>query len=312
MPRNLRGSYKEKGIPIVISPTGGRAFFVNANSSNEAQHKTAVDDSGSGYGVAWDSPFATIDYAVNQCVANRGDVIYVAPEHTENLAADSAVDVDVAGVAVVGIRRGRLMPTLTATAIAGDIKLAANNTSVHNIRSVGGVDATTGVLEISGADCAVIDCEYRDSTGQATDTIITVDGADRLLIDGYRHMGAAGAGANSAIALDGSDDLEIKNFYIYGNFAVGGIDFRTTLSARVKIHRGDIWTANAADIGIVDTITSSTGSIGPDINIMLADNAANITEAVTGATFQVFDPIYVCNLVNEKGLLLNWTASTDA
>lgn len=272
----------------------------------------STNGSASNGGLSWDDALITIDAAVNKCTASNGDVIWVAPFHAENLAADSAVDIDLAGVTVIGVRYGKQMPTLTATAIAGDCKLAAANVTVQNIRFLSGVDATTGVVEISGADCALLNCEFRDSVDQATDAIITVSGADRLLIDGLRFYGAAAAGANSAIALVGSDDAEIRNCQIYGNFAVGAIDCRTTLSARIWVHDCTIWTANAADIAVVDTITSSTGTIGPDIQIMLADNAANITTAVTGATFQLFDPVYVCNLVNEKALLINWTASTHA
>ena len=281
----------------------GDIWFVD--STNAAASDTA------GFGKNPDAPFATVDYAVGKCTARKGDVIYALPGHAETLGADSAVDVDVAGVKIVGLGHGADRATFNATAIAGDFKMAAASITIENLLFTGGVDATTGILEISGADCKVINCEYRDVTGQATDAILTVDGADRLLIDGYKHIGAAGAGANSAIALDGSDDAEIKNFNIYGNFAVGAIDLRTTLSARVNIHDGFIWTVNAADIAIVDTITSSTGSIGPNLQLMLKDNAANITTAVTGATFQLFDPVYVCNLVDEKGMLINWTASTD-
>jgi hypothetical protein len=279
----------------------GTEFFVDATNGLDTNS-----------GVDWENALATIDAAVNKCTASSGDKIIVAPFHTESLAADSAIDVDLAGVTIIGVRFGRHMPTLNATAIAGDCKLAAANCTIQNIRFTGGVDATTGCLEVSGADCAVIDCEFRDVTGQATDALITVDGADRLLIDGWQHFGAAAAGGNSAIALDGSDDCEIRNCYIYGNFAVGAIDLRTTLSARVNIHDCKIWTANSADIAIVDTITSSTGFVGPNLFIMLADNAANITTAVTGATFQMIDPVYVCNLVNEKAMLSNWTASTHA
>lgn len=285
---------------LIIYPltTPGNDYCVDSNTGAAGNR-----------GTDWDNAMATIDQAVN--LAAAGSTIWVHPAHAENLAADSAVDSDVAGVAIRGIRHGRLMPTLTNTAAAGDFKLAAAGTSVSDIRFLGGVDIGTGILEVTSTDCAILNCEYRDVTGQATDVIMGVDGADRLLIDGWKHFGAAAAGGNSAIALDGCDDVEVRNFYIYGNFAVGAIDFRTTLSARVNVHKGKIWTANAADIAIVDTIGSSTGFIGPDIEIMLTDDAANITEAVTGATFQLMDPVYVCNKVNEKGLLINWTASTD-
>jgi len=291
------------GGDLVLYPPDhpGNAFFVDSNSGSDTNK-----------GTSWENALATIDAAVNKCTADNGDVAWVHPAHAENLGADSAIDIDLAGVSVVGIRRGRLMPTLTATAIAGDCKLAAAGVSIRNLRFLGGVDATTGLIEVSAADCAILDCEYRDSVDQATDVIITTAAADRLLVDGFKVFGAAAAGADSAIALVGADDVEIRNFYLYGNFAVGGIDFRTTLSARARIHTGTIWTANAADIAIVDTVGSSTGFIGPDLQIMLKDNAPNITTAITGATFQVMDPVYVANLVNEKGMLINWAASTHA
>jgi hypothetical protein len=288
-----------------IEDQPGDIWFVDSG-----QTTTGADSAG--YGRNPDQPFLTLDYAIGNCTASNGDTIYVMPGHTETLGADSAVDVDVAGLTIIGLGRGAARPTFNATAIAGDFKLAAASTHIENLLFTSGVDATTGILEISAADCTVKNCEFRDTVGQATDCLITVDGADRLLIEECKWIMAAAAGANSAIALDGSDDCVIRDFSIYGNFAVGAIDLRTTASARVDISNGYIWTANAADICIVDTVTGSTGKIGPDLELMLTDNAANITTAVTGATFHLFDPVYVCNLVNEKGMLINWTASTHA
>ena len=287
-----------------IEDQPGDIWFVDSG-------QTSTGSDAVGYGRNPDQPFLTLDYAIGNCTASNGDTIYVMPGHAESLGADSAVDVDVAGLTIIGLGKGAARPTFTATAIAGDFKLAAASTHIENLLFLSGIDATTGLLEVSAADCTVKNCDFRDSVDQATDMLITVDGADRLTIEGCRFIMAAGAGANSAIALDGSDDCIIRDFKIYGNFAVGAIDFRTTASARANIYDGYIWTANAADIAIVDTITGSTGKIGPDLELMLTDNAANITEAVTGATFHLMDPVYVCNLAGEKGLLINWTASTD-
>ena len=288
---------------VVVADQGkstGERWFVHSG--------TGTDEAG--YGATPEAPFATLDYAVGK--SSAGDVIYVMPGHAESLGADSAVDIDVAGIRVIGLGWGAMRPTFTATAVVGDFKLAAASIVIENLLFLSGIDATTGMVEVSGADCQILGCEMRDSVGQATDLLITVDGADRLLIDGLKIVGAAAAGANSAIALVGADDTEIRNFSIYGNFAVGAIDLRTTLSARVNIHDGKIWTENAADIGMVDTVTGSTGWVGPNLNIMLKDNAANITTAVTGATLQMVDPVYVCNLAGEKAMLIDWTASTDA
>ena len=276
----------------------------------DSGHSAATD--GAGYGRSPFAPFATLDYAVSHGDIATGDTIFLMPGHAENLAADSDVDVDVSNLQIIGLGWGGCRPTFTATAIAGDFKLAASCGILRNILFLSGVDATTGLLEVSSADWLIDNCEFRDSVDQATDMLVALDGSDRLHIKDCIFTMAAGAGANSAIAIVSSDDVHIEGCTIYGNFAVGAIDFRTTASARANIHDCKIWTANAADIAIVDTITASTGWIGPNLQIMLADNAANITTAVTGATFQMVDPVYICNLVNEKAMLSNWTASTHA
>jgi len=132
-------------------------------------------------------------------------------------------------------------------------------------------------------------------------------------LSNFEFDGAVAAGANAGIAIVGGDGIKIHDFIADGNFAVGFIDIRTTATTDLKVWNVvSFRTRNAADIFIVDTITGSTGTIGPNLNLRLADNAANITEAITGATFVAFPPIYVVNLAGEMGMALNWTASTDA
>jgi hypothetical protein len=301
----MLGSRQQPGGYFVaqdLAQHPNNVWFVDSNSGTD----------GTGYGRSKAAPFASLDYAVSHGSVETGDTFVLMPGHAENLAADSDVDVDVSNLHIMGLGWGGCRPTFTATAIAGDFKLAASCGIIENILFLSGVDATTGLLEVSSADWLIRNCEFRDSVGQATDMLVALDGSDRLHIKDCIFTMAAAAGANSAIAIVSSDDVHIEGCSIYGNFAVGAIDLRTTASARIDIHDCYIWTANAADICIVDTITGSTGRIGPNLQLMLNDNAANITTSVTGATFHLFDPVYVCNLVNEKGMLINWTASTHA
>lgn len=279
--------------------TGGDIWYVNSNQTSNTET-----------GKDWDHAVTTIDAAVNLCTASAGDIILVHPSHAENLAADSAIDIDVAGVTVIGVRRGRQMPTLTATAVAGDCKLAANNVTIANLRFVGGIDATTGVIEVTGDDCAVIDCEYRDSTGQATDILIT-DNAMRLLIDGFRVIGASADGGDTAIMLDECDHAEIKNCHIIGNFDLGAIQCRTTASDDIWIHDCVIKTFGSEDLGIKDLVTASTGFIGPNIHIQLADDADNLAEAVTGATFVIIGDVTVVNKAGQKSISIPWEESAE-
>ena len=299
-PNGFANGITIRNVPLAVTHPG-KVFWVHSGTGSDGNKGT------------YDRPFGTIDYAVGMCTANKGDIIMVKPGHTETVIAAAGLDLDVAGIAIVGLGVGSLRPTVNfTTATTADMDVDAANISVYNILFTGGIDALAGPIDVNAADFSLINCEYRDVTGQATDVIIADAGADRLLIDGHFHNGAAAAGGASAIALIGMDTPVIRNFTINGNFSVGAIDIRTTAAVDVDIANGYIWTKNAADIAIIDTVTGSTGKIGPNLYCMLTDNAANITEAVTGATFHYFDDIYVVNLAGEKAMLINKTASTDA
>lgn len=285
-------------------------WFVGSTYTN------ASDAVGNGRSPA--APFATLDYGVSHGDIDTGDTIYVLPGHVEDLDEDGAVNVDVSNLQILGLGWGGCRPTFTCTAVAGDFKLAASCGRLENILFINAVDDSTGLLEISAADWTLRDIEIRETSGAvfADVMILTVDGADRLHINGLRIIGNAADGAVSAIELDGSDDLHIENFYLRGNYDTGAIQYITTASLYGRIHNGTIWqeddTAGAAGVQmILDTVTGSSGIMGPFLNLVGIVDAANITEAITGATFNVIDPVYVNNAVNEKGMLINWTASTD-
>lgn len=299
-PNGFANGVVVRGLPLLTAYPGEVFWVDSVNGSNSNKGTFA-------------RPFASIDYAVGRCTASRGDIIVAKPGHVETVTAAGGLDLDVAGICVLGLGSGSLRPTVNfTTAVGADMDVDAANITVVNLLFTGGVDALTGPIDVNAADFSLIGCEYRDVTGQATDVIVADANADRLWIEGYFHNGAAAAGGASAIALIGMDNPVIKNFKLVGNFSVAAIDCRTTAVVDLDISNGYIWTKNAADVCIKDTITASTGKIGPSLYLMLTDNAANITEAVTGATFHLFDDVYVCNLVNEKAVLINWTASTDA
>ena len=308
MPTRYPRGVSSYGVPLIgseDSAPNSSHFFVDSGHAQASNGNDGEDPN---------TPMASIDAAVARCAANNGDVIHVLPGHVETITGANGLDLDVAGIKVKGYGYGLARPQINlTTAVAASMRLNAASVIVENIRVTGGVDAITNAIVINGVtDCILRGIELRDVTGQVAIGLACSDGTDRLIIDGYRHIGDSAAGTTRAMQFDGCDDLILRNFYIYGNFSTTPINFVTTLSARVWIHSGYTWTENAADTGVVDTITGSTGTIGPDVFIVLQDNAANITEAVTGATFQIMDPVYVVNAVNEKALLIDWTASTDA
>lgn len=307
-PAGFAAGISIRGVPL-IQTHPGQVFWVGNRTTGLMSGQRGASDGNKG---TFDSPFSTLDYAISQCVADRGDIVFVKPGHAETIASATALALDVAGVAVVGLGQGSNRPTFNLTATDSKIAMSAANCAFWNCLVLGGIDAIVSAIVVSAADC-VLQLNYRDVTGQCTDCVLTTAGAVRLFIDVNDYDGATAAGTNAGIAIVGGSHIEIVGRYMDGNFAVGGIDIRTTATLNLLVHKFEYFrTRNSADIFIVDTITGSTGQIGPDINLRLQDNAANITEAITGATFVVQDPVYVVNLAGEKGMLINTTASTDA
>jgi len=282
--------------------TTGSVFFVHSGTGSDSP----------GRGTNPDEPFASIDYAVGRCTASKGDVIYVMPGHTETVTAAGGLDLDVVGISIIGLGNGSNRPTVNfTTATTADMDVDAANIYIENILFTGGIDALVAPIDVNAADFTMVSCEWRDVTGQAVDVILTDANADRMKILDYRHDGDSLAGTNSGIAIVGSDNVLIDGLWMDGNFAVGGIDIRTTAATDLEVKNVTFRTRNSADIFLIDTITGSTGMIGPNIRMRLNDNAANINEAITGATFVYFDPLDVVNNPGESAINLGKTDSTD-
>lgn len=300
---NFPNGVSSFGMPVVGGsiPIAPEYFFVHSGRGSDGNEGTL------------DAPLKTIDYAIGRCSASYGSVIVVLAGHTETVTAAAGVALDVAGVQIVGCGTGRNRPVVNfTTAVGASFKVTAANCSVRNIRFTGNIDALTNPIHVDAADFTLADCEWTDVTGQATDVVLTTANADRLRITNFRYDGATAAGTNAGIAIVGGDRIVIDGLNMDGNFAVGGIDVRTTATTDLEVRNVTFRTRNAADIFLVDTVTGSTGMIGPSIYLRLQDNAANITEAITGGTFVLFDNIYVVNNAGEKAMLINTTASTDA
>jgi hypothetical protein len=262
-------------------------------------------------------PFSTLDYAISDSRVGTGDTFYILPGHAENLAIDSAVDVDVVNLHICGLGWGGNRPTFTCTAVAGDFKLAASCGILENILFINAINNSTGLLEVGGSDWEIRNIEIREGTAIYADQYVTIiAGADRCHFHHNIIQGLAANGSVSAVTVNDADYLHMHDNYIYGNYDTGVVQFITAPSAQARIHDETYWqlddTAGAGGVQfILDTITTSTGIIGPDLNLVGIVDAANITEAITGATFNVVGPIWVNNKVAEQSMQINWTASGD-
>jgi len=117
-----------RGIPIQQSQPG-KVYFVN--------NSTAIAEGGiggsNGNDGTYQKPFSTVDYAVGRCTAGRGDIIFVMPGHAETLSTATSLNLDVAGIAIVGLGSGNSRPTFTLdTATTTTIPVTAANIAIAN------------------------------------------------------------------------------------------------------------------------------------------------------------------------------------
>ena len=186
-PNGFANGVAIRGMPILNS-YGGNIFWVDSGSGSNTNDGTHV------------RPYATLDYAVGKCTANNGDLILVKAGHTETVTAAGGLDLDVAGITIIGLGNGSDRPTVNfTTAVGADMDVDADNITISNFLFTGGIDALTGPIDVNAADFTMMDCETKDVTGQATDFIVTDANANRLMIDGWTHRGAAAAGGAVAI-----------------------------------------------------------------------------------------------------------------
>jgi len=309
---NFQYGVSSFGMPIIGSGpifTTGNVFFVSSTTPGAS---TGND------GLSPQTPLSTIVAALAKCTANNGDTIIVEPGHVETVISAAQVLMATSGVSIIGIGRGANRPTVNfTTATTASWRVTAANCYVENLLFIGVVDALVSPIDIRAADFTMRGCETRDTAGsaQATDFILTTAAATRLSILNHRHDGDTAAGANSFLAIVGGDRIVIDGLIADGNFNNALIEIRTTLTTDLEVRNAMFRTrigTQAKDIFLKDTITGSTGLIGPSLYMFLSTNTANITEAITGAAFVLFDDILVVNLAGEKAMLINTIASTDA
>lgn len=180
------------GLPLV---TTGRFFLVGRAALNNRSEIDAM------YGSGWNDGlpmiYTTVKLAMVSCVASRGDVIFVLPDHTETISNATDLAINKAGVSIVGLGRGSLRPTFTFdTATSANIPVTVGNISIRNCIFIANFLDIVSCFTITAApEFSVQNCEFRDTTVSlnfithvTTTVTVNADGLDfsrnRLIITG--------------------------------------------------------------------------------------------------------------------------------
>lgn len=205
------------------------AIWYASNSSILPQG--GIDGSNGNSGESPLTPFETINYAIGRCVANRGDVIRVMPRHVEDVNSAAALAINVAGITIEFLGEGDSRGTISfSTVVGASLTCTAADVTFINPRFEAAIDALTGPISITGADCKIINGEYYDGTGiDTTDALIATAAADRLKIYGWKYYRGdeAGTQKQSHIQIGAADDVELYGIDIVGDFVEGCIENTT-------------------------------------------------------------------------------------
>lgn len=295
-PNGFANGIELRGMPLAVTHPGKVFWVYNGTALLPGQKSGSNGNKGT-----FNDPFSTVDYAISQCTASRGDIVFVKPGHAETLAADG-FDLDVAGVAVVGLGTGTLMPSFTLNATTSDVNISAANCSLVNVRFVPSTSDVVRAIQVTAAHATVKGVVVLDAG--ATNEILTVvkatgttdNEADGLWIEGCRAYGTSTAileffEFNAHInGLVFKDNIIINEGTAAG-CAIAGATGKNLLNAYIGYNK----TSNKATAGnlFIDSDSTASTGIAEENLIGHADVTTTHDNGLTGMGFRLFNNLSV-------------------
>ncbi|MBK3666177.1 hypothetical protein JJE66_33770 [Bradyrhizobium diazoefficiens] len=216
------------------NPMTGRIFLVaKSGITNESEIKASY--ASVSYPDGTPMLYTTLKLALASCVASRGDTIVLAPGHTETITAAAGSGVTVAGVRVVGLGSGTLVPTFTfTTAVGASFDVTAANVWIENVNFVCGIDNQTAMVNVTASDVKFQNCVFTTNTATigAALGILTAATSDRLVVNQCRFLGTAtnsGTTTTAQVQYEGAVDIVIQNNYFAGKMTQSILNTATVL-----------------------------------------------------------------------------------
>ena len=263
----------------------GTTYYVDSNGTN------AGDTTAHGKTIAF--PFATLDYAIGQCTAGKGDVIVVAALHAEVIGADG-LTIDVDDITIIGLGHGATRPTFTLTpALQTDdvVIISADDCLLQNLSFTPGLETINDQIQVTGSNVTIRGCQIAQNASYQSDTMLTLDGANPIVE--HCEFDGTDAGAQQAIELKTAtaSGAIIRNNIIYGDFSLAGIQNpASAVCTWIHIHDNIITNVNAGEPAI-ELLSACTG--------VIARNIVNCPLAAVG-TLGAIDP-GSCHCVENYG-----------
>ena len=300
-----------RDVPI-INTHPGKVFWVsNASTLQRGQRGGSNGNKGT-----YDSPFSTLAYAVTQCIANRGDVIFIKPGHAETISSSTALTLSIAGVAIIGLGLGSNRPTFTLdTATTATIKVTAANVAIKNCIFSANFADIVSFFTLTTAKNFTLEGNLFKATATNMNSLYVVDtNATSADCDGLSIIGNKWIEPDTAtlsmVKMDGTND----NITVTGNYLSLGVNNNKAAIAAIatgkiitnadigsnRVYRLNTDSATGALLVTTDGSTN-TGMIYSNF-VQHADTAAEIL-VTASAGFGVFQN-YASGVAGASGYLL--------
>ncbi len=277
--------------------TTGTIFFVDSVTGSDAHAGTSKE-----------LPKATTEAAIANCTANKGDVVYLLPGHTEEIAAND-ISVNVAGVTIMGLGSGNAGATFNAAATGSTFSLEASSCRLSNVvfdLEGTATTVTSGVtITAAGDGCVVDHCKFQPHATSEFTTMIAVTGAaDDVEIVYNDIFCLAGVSSTAGINVNAAANRPvIMGNRIHGSFITAAIN-NTTAAMLESVVAYNYVRQVDADHAIESTV-ACTGVLAWN---SIAGGAALAANLDPGAWHNIEN--YVVDAIDAHAVLVPALAST--
>lgn len=264
------------------APNAGHFFVDSVNGSDGNSGKKP------------EQALATVVQALTLCTAGFGDVIVVAPFHTEAITATSHT-LSKSGVQIFGIGQGASRPKFTYGAAAATITVSAAGCSWRNCHFVANFQSVVSAFTLSTAKDFVLDGNSFVDTSSILDflsivtTAATANAADGLTVTNNYYQSLPTTDAAFISILGNLDRLYVADNFVNkaatndaGHFIT--IAALVILGARIYRNTLNVVGATNAAVGVFMTgsSTTNTGVLAYNLTTSLDTTTALFITATIG------------------------------
>ena len=151
-PKGFADGIALRNLPV-YETFGGTVFWVNSATGGNGNKGTR------------DRPFATLDYAIGRCTADKGDVILIAPNHSETITGAAGIAADIAGISIIGLGVGNQRPRfLMDAATTVTFAITAADVYVENLVFASGHSNVVTCFTTTKKHTKIVRCDFENNT----------------------------------------------------------------------------------------------------------------------------------------------------